>query len=147
MCTGPVGGFVLGISNTATTPPSTAARAPVSAAEADAQRIVRLLSDRAKRRRQGLDIFSFQRRDKRFAKLFGQLLGDFFILSPAVDKFIQARGRIVMFQLRQKGHEVMDAAVGLLRARFQEIVKLFVASENFLDRKHKQSVFRAWRRA
>ena len=94
------------------------------------------LGNLIKRRRQGLDVLSFQRRDERLAELFRQLLRDLFILAPAVDKFIQARGRIVMLQLRQKGHEMMHAAVRLLRAGFEQIEKLFVVSQKFSDRKH-----------
>src|ERR1700720_4621095 len=95
------------------------------------------LGNLVERGRERLDVLAFQRRDECLAELLGQLLCDLFILSPAVDKFIQARGRIVMFQLRQKGHEMMDAAVGLLRAGFEQVEELLVVSKEFPERKHK----------
>ena len=81
------------------------------------------------RRGQGLDVFAFQRRDERFAKLLRQLLRDLLVLAPAVDKFLQALRRLVMLELRQQRDQMMHAAVRLLRARLQQIEKLFVVSE------------------
>ena len=82
-----------------------------------------------KRRRQGLDVLSFQRRDERLAELFRQLLRDLFVLSPAVDEIIQAFRRLVVLELRQQRDQMMHAAVRLLRACLQQIEKLFVVSQ------------------
>jgi hypothetical protein len=38
----------------------------------------------------------------------------------------------------QQRDQMMDTAVGLLRARFQQIVKLSVPADEFLNREHKQ---------
>ena len=83
------------------------------------------------RRGQGLDVLPFQRRDKCFAELFGQLLRDLLILSPAVDEFFQAFRRLVLLELRQQRDQMVHAAVRLLRAGLQQIEKLFVVSEEF----------------
>jgi hypothetical protein len=42
----------------------------------------------------------------------------------------------------QQRDQMMDTAVGLLRARFQQIVKLSVPADEFLNREHKQ--FLVW---
>ena len=95
------------------------------------------LRDLVERRRQGLDVFSFQRGDERLAKLFRQLLRDLLVLSPAVDEFFQAFRGLVALELRQQRDQMMHAAVRLLRAGFQQIEKLFVVSQEFSDREHK----------
>jgi hypothetical protein len=41
-----------------------------------------------------------------------------------------------MLQFAEERDEMMDAAVGLLRAGFEEIEKLFVVTEELADRKH-----------
>ena len=46
-----------------------------------------------------------------------------------------------MLEFGQKGHEVMHAAVRLLRAGFEQIEKLFVVPKKFSDRKHKTFSF------
>jgi hypothetical protein len=38
----------------------------------------------------------------------------------------------------QQRDQMMDTAVGLLRARFQQIVKLSVPADEFLNREHKR---------
>ena len=83
-----------------------------------------------------LDVFALQRRDESLAKLLGQLLRDLLVLAPAVDELLQTLRRIVLLQFREEIDEVMHAAIGLLRARLQEVVKFFVVSEQFLDREH-----------
>src|SRR5438128_1048302 len=74
------------------------------------------LGNLIERSRERLNVLAFQRRDERLAELLGQLLRDLFIPAPAVDKFVEALGRIVVLELAQKRHQMMDAAVGLLRA-------------------------------
>jgi hypothetical protein len=88
-------------------------------------------------RGQGLDVFAFERCDERLAELFGQFLRDLFILAPAVDEFVEALRRFVMFEFAEKRDEMVDAAVGLLRAGFEQIEKLFVVAEKLADREHK----------
>ena len=53
--------------------------------------------------------------------------------AAAVRQIIQALWRIVVLELRQQVDQMMDAAIGLLRARFEQIEKLFVVSEKFTD--------------
>jgi hypothetical protein len=91
-----------------------------------------------KRRCQGLDVLSFQRRDERLAELFRQLLRDLFVFSPAVDEIFQSLRRFVELELRQQRDQMMNTAVRLLRACFQQIEKLCVVSQKFSDREHKK---------
>ena len=69
-------------------------------------------------------------------QLLGQFLGDLFVFAPAVDEILQAFRRFMMLELRQEIDQMMDAAVGLLRAGFEQIEKLFVVSKKFPDREH-----------
>ena len=89
-----------------------------------------------KRGRQRLNVFAFERRDKCFAKLLGQLLRDAFVLAPALGELGQVLRRVAVLEFAQQIDEVMNAAVGLLRAGFEQIEKFFVVSEKFPDRKH-----------
>src|SRR6266446_5447947 len=84
------------------------------------------LRDFIERGGEGLDVFTLERRNESFAELFGELLRDLFVLAPAVDKFVQALGRIVMLQFSQEVHQMMDAAVRLLRAGFEQIKEFLV---------------------
>jgi hypothetical protein len=92
------------------------------------------------RGRERLDIFALERRDERFAKLFGQFLGDAFVLAPAGDEFLEALGRLVVLELPEKVDQMVNAAVGLLGAGFEKIEKLFVVSQESSDREHEDSL-------
>src|SRR6266404_2084733 len=94
------------------------------------------LRDFIKRGRKRLNVFTLQRGDKRFAKLLGQLLGDLFVFAPAVHELLQTLRRLFLLEPLQQRDQMMHARVRLLRARFQQIIKLLVASEDFLDRQH-----------
>ena len=91
------------------------------------------LRNLVKRRCQGLNVLSFQRRDERLAELFRQLLGDLFVFSPAVDEIFQAFRRLVELELREQRDQMMHAAVRLLRACFEQVEKLFVVSQKSSD--------------
>src|SRR5688572_14938177 len=94
------------------------------------------LGDLVERRGESLDIFAFQRGDKRFAELFGQLLRDLFIFSPALHKLLHALRRVVVLQFGQQRDEMVDTGVRLLRAGFQQIKELLVVPEELANRKH-----------
>src|SRR5438477_8932985 len=94
------------------------------------------LGDFVERRGEGLDVFALKRGDECLAKLFGQFLGDSFVFPAAANKFIKALRRIVMLEFPEKINQMMDAAIGLLRAGFEKVVKLFVVTEELADRKH-----------
>ncbi len=98
------------------------------------------LGNLVERGSEGLDVLAFERSDESFAKLLGQLLGDPFIFPAAVDEFVQALRRIVMLEFTQQIDEMVDAAVGLLRAFFEQVVELFVVSEELADREHKLAI-------
>jgi hypothetical protein len=42
----------------------------------------------------------------------------------------------MFLELREQIDEVMNAAIGLLRARLQQVVKLLIVPEDFFERKH-----------
>src|SRR3954464_209165 len=86
---------------------------------------------------EGLDVFAFERSDEGLAKLLGQLLGNALVFAPAGDEFFQTLGGIVMLEFTEKIDEMVDAAVGLLRALLQEVEELFVVAEELPDREHK----------
>src|SRR5882762_9695409 len=95
------------------------------------------LGNFVERRAQRLDVFALQRGDERLAELFRQLLRDLFVLAPAVDEFIETLRRIVMLEFPEERDEMVNAAISLLRAGFEQIVELFVVAEEFADREHK----------
>jgi hypothetical protein len=64
-------------------------------------------------------------------------LRDPFIFAPAFGKRRQIMKRILIIELGQKIDKVMHARVRLLRARFQQIKKLFVVSEKSSNGEHK----------
>src|SRR4051812_17225717 len=78
------------------------------------------------RRGEGLDVFALERGDEGFAKLFGQFLRDSFVFPATGDEFLEALRRFVMLESAEKIHEMMNAAVSLLRAGFEQVEKLFV---------------------
>src|SRR6476659_7066138 len=84
-----------------------------------------------------LDVFALERGNERLAKLLGQLLRDLFILAPAIDEFIEALRLFVMLEPAEKSDEMVDTAVGLLRAGFEQVEELFVVAKEFADRKHR----------
>src|ERR1041385_7496468 len=84
-----------------------------------------------------LDVFALQRSDESFAELFGQLLGDPFVFPPAGDEFLEALRPLVMLQFAEECDEMVDAAVGLLSAGFEQIKKFFVVTKELADREHK----------
>src|SRR5438876_10951996 len=94
------------------------------------------LGDFVERRGEGLNVFALQRGDEGLAELFREFLGDSFVFPAAANKFIEALRRIVMLEFAEKINQMMDAAVGLLRAGFEQIVKLFVVTEELADREH-----------
>ena len=94
------------------------------------------LGDFVERGGEGLDVFALQWGNECLAKLFGQFLGDSFVFPAAANKFIEALRRIVMLEFPEKINQMMDAAVGLLRAGFEQVVKLFVVTEELADREH-----------
>src|SRR5438876_11903672 len=94
------------------------------------------LGDFVERRGEGLNVFALQRSNEGLAELFREFLGDSFVFPPAANEFIEALRRIVMLEFPEKINQVMDAAIGLLRASLEEIVKLFVVTEELADRKH-----------
>jgi hypothetical protein len=50
-----------------------------------------------------------------------------------VNEIFQGLGRFVALEPSQQRDEVMDAAIGLLRAGFQQIEKFFVVSKELAD--------------
>src|SRR5438477_1646859 len=95
------------------------------------------LRDFIKRGRQRLNIFTFEWRDEFLAKLFSQLLRDLLVFPPAAHKFFQTLRRIFFLKPLQQCDQMVHAGVCLLRAGLQQIEKLLVVAENFLDRQHK----------
>ena len=85
-----------------------------------------------------LDVFALQRRDEGLAKLLGQFLGDFFILAPAEDEFLEALRATPALQLGQERDQMVDTLIRLFCAGFEQIKEFFVVSEEFLDREHGQ---------
>ncbi len=85
---------------------------------------------------QRLNVFALERRDEGLAKLFGELLSNFFVLAPAEDELFQALRRLVLLEPFQQTRSNDAHCVGLFRALFQQIVKLFVVPKDFLDRQH-----------
>src|SRR6202035_3744811 len=88
------------------------------------------------RSRERLNVFALQRSDKCFGQLFGEFLSDAFILTSALSERRQIGKGILIVDLGQEINEVMDAGVGLLRARFKQVVKSLVVPEKSADRKH-----------
>src|SRR2546423_12794470 len=78
------------------------------------------LGNFVERRGQRLDVFALQRRNEGLAELFREFLGDSFVLPAAANKFIEALRRIVMLELPEKINQMMDAAVRLRRAGFEQ---------------------------
>ncbi len=85
---------------------------------------------------QRLNVFALERCDEDFAKLFGKFLGDFLVLTAAQDELFQALWRLVLLEPFQQRDQMMHACIGFFRALLQQIVKLFVAPKDFLDREH-----------
>src|SRR5437764_8636890 len=94
------------------------------------------LRDFVERGGEGLDVFALEWSDESFAELLGQFLGDLFVFAPAVDEILQAFRRFMMLELRQQSDQMMHAAVGLLRAGFEQIEKILVVSKKFPDLEH-----------
>src|ERR1043166_4828251 len=92
------------------------------------------------RRGERLDVFALERGDESFAELFGQLLSDPFVFAPAGDEFLEALRPLVMLEFAEECDEMVDAAVGLLGAGFEQIEKLFVVTEELADREHKPAI-------
>src|SRR5207248_11441147 len=82
---------------------------------------------------QRLNVFTLQRSDERFRKFLGQLLGDSFIFAPALGKCVEVARRFAFLQIRQQIDQVVNAAVGLLRACLEQVEKLFVVAEKSTD--------------
>ena len=85
-----------------------------------------------------LNVFSLKRSDESLAKLFGQFLRDPFVLPAAVDEFVQTLGRFVVLEFSEKVNQVVNTAVGLLGAGFEEVEKLFVVTKEFANREHRR---------
>ena len=87
-----------------------------------------------------LDVFPFERSNKRFGKLLGQFLRDPFILTPAVGELFQVFRCVVLLEFLQQADQVVNACVRLLRTGFEQIVKLLIPPDQLLNRKHGRSV-------
>jgi hypothetical protein len=61
------------------------------------------------------------------------LLRDALIFAPTFGKRRQITGRFAFLQLRQQIDQMMNTAVGQLRARLQQVVKLFVVTKESTD--------------
>src|ERR1041384_4311233 len=95
------------------------------------------LRNLVERRGERLDVFALEWGDESFAELFGELLGDAFVFAPAGDEFLEALRPLVMLEFAEQRDEMVNAAVGLLGARFEQIEKLFVVTKELADREHK----------